>query len=84
MNNFCDAKSGNNLKYIQSKILHPAQSRPRAMGQCLEWVDGSLRNLDGQKKWAHHCCLSPEKLITVFLKAEVPEIAAFEPRNGLF
>ena len=34
------------MKYIQTKILHP---RPRAMGQCLGWVDGSLRNLDYQK-----------------------------------
>ena len=36
----------------------------------LGWVDGSLRNLDYQKKQAHHSHLSPEKLITVFLKAE--------------
>ena len=78
------AKSGNKMKYIQTKIVHPAQSRPRGKGQCLGWVDGSLRNLDGQKKQAHHCHLNPEKVITVFLKAEVPEIAAFEPLNGSF
>ena len=71
------AKSGNKMKYIQTKIVHPAQSRPRTMGQCLGWVDGSLRKLDWQKKRAHHCRLSPEKLITVFLKAEQSGIAAF-------
>jgi hypothetical protein len=61
-----NAKSGNKMKYIQRNILHPAQSRPRAKGQCLGWVDGSLRNLDDQKKRAYHCWLDPEKLITVF------------------
>ena len=81
MNDFYNAKNGNKMKYIQRNILHPAQSRPRAKGQCLGWVDGSLRSLDCK---AHHCCLIPEKLITVFLKAELPEIAAIELLDGSF
>jgi hypothetical protein len=71
------------MKYIQRKIVHPAQSRPRAKGQCLGWLEGSIGYLDNQKKRAYHCRLSPENLITVFLKAELPEIAAFELLNEL-